>query len=74
MAAPSRHTPPLPLKLSALAEKYSHPVGDEHDALYGSSELKSGLTPLNLGPFDQAKDHDNFQRWRAYQQQRFGGK
>jgi len=61
------------LRLSTLAVKYSHPVGPEHDDLYGSSELKSGLTPLDLGPFVRRQDVENLHRWMAYQLRRFDG-
>jgi hypothetical protein len=71
MSAPWQ--PPSP-KLSALAKKYNHPVGGRHDDLYGSTELKSGLTPLNLGPFERYEDVHNLQRWKTYQRERFEGK
>lgn len=61
-------------RLSALAQKYGHPVGGHHDVLYGSTELKSGLTPLDYGPFNKVEDADNLHRWELYQRKRFEGK
>lgn len=59
---------------SYLATKYGHPTGGEHDKLYESQWLKSGLTPLNFGPFFTNRyDLDNLRRWEAYQQDRFDG-
>ena len=60
-------------KLTALAVKYSHPVGEDHFNLDGSRELKSGLTPLDYGPFKTRDQFKNLQRWEAYQRRRFRG-
>jgi hypothetical protein len=65
--------PPVVPKLSILAHKYSHPVGKRHDDLYGSDELKSGLTPLDLGPFTTRREYETLNRWRSYQKHRFEG-
>jgi len=74
---------------SELAKIYSHPydptkfgrplTGDtelnvNHKALDGTLPLKSGLTPLDEGPFTLENELRKFEEWTIYQRTRFRGK
>jgi hypothetical protein len=60
-----------------LVEIYGHPIFNEsntiHSPLEGIIPLKSGLTPLDLGPFATAAELSLFQKLEAYQRTRFKG-
>jgi hypothetical protein len=58
---------------TALAEKYGHPTGPRDDIIQGYVPLKSGLTPLNAGPFRTVEEADLYERMYAYQQDRMKG-
>jgi hypothetical protein len=60
-----------------LAEIYGHPLFREPDGIHGPLEgivpLKSGLTPLEPGPFSTKAELSQFEQLEAYQRTRFKG-
>lgn len=68
-----RMSPPSKRLKTALAEKYGHPVGPHHKVIQGILPLKSGLTPLNPGPFLTFAELQLFKDLHTYQRLRFHG-
>jgi len=62
-------------KLTPLAEKYGHPSTGPPDpsALQRIVPFKSGLTPLDAGPFTTAEERTTFLALENYQRKRFAG-
>jgi hypothetical protein len=65
--------PPSKRSKTALAEKYGHPIGPEHAVIQGYVLLKSGLTPLNPGPFLTIEERDLYHKIASYQRSRLRG-
>jgi hypothetical protein len=59
--------------LTALAEKYGHPTGSNDDIIQGYVPLKSGLTPLNPGPFRTVAEKVLYEKMVEYQRKRLKG-
>jgi len=62
-------------KLTALAEKYGHPTKDSDilSVFHEIAPYKSGLTPLDPGPFANVEDRTTFRVLEDYQRERFSG-
>lgn len=58
---------------TALAEKYGHPLGQQHGILHGYAPMKSGLTPLDMGPFQTFEEMHFYRAMDYYQRERFRG-
>jgi len=61
-----------------LAEIYGHPLfgaanRDKHAPLEGIVPLKSGITPLDPGPFETKVELSQFEELEEYQRSRFRG-
>lgn len=65
---------PLPVpEPTELALKYTHPTGMNHDPIQGFSRQKSGITPLERGPFETAEEYQTMYHLMSYQIWRFQG-
>ncbi|RDW66984.1 hypothetical protein BP5796_09733 [Coleophoma crateriformis] len=66
--------PPAKRRLTFLAEKYTHPIGDRHKAIRGVVPFKSGLTPVALPAANatNAEKH-RVRELETYQRRRFQG-
>jgi len=62
-------------KLTALAEKYGHPTQDAPipSIFHEIVPYKSGLTPLDPGPFATGEERTTFRALENYQRDRFLG-
>ena len=70
--------PPPKRQKTALAEKYGHPTqafesGQTQDAIADHLLFKSGLTPVELGPFLYVEEKDRSEALQEYQRERFHG-
>lgn len=72
--------PPAPKRIkrrhpgtTALAKKYSAPRTGDHETLIGFEPLKSGITPLDPGPFRTWKQFVDFYVLEKYQRNRLKG-
>ena len=59
--------------LTELAQKYTHPTGDDHSRLQGMEPLKSGLTPLEFASFATIDEYLLYWYLEEYQKDRFNG-
>ena len=65
--------PPSKRPKMALAEKYGHPIGPEHEVIQGYVPLESGLMSLDPGPFLTVEEKDLYREMRSYQRSRLRG-
>jgi hypothetical protein len=57
-----------------LGEKYGHPVGPNHVAISQIRPWRSGITPLEPGPFKTEAARLEYIKLQNYQRDRFEGK
>jgi hypothetical protein len=61
-------------EFTELGEKYGHPVGPNHVAIANLRPWKSGITPLEPGPFKTEEAKLQYIKLQNYQRDRFEGK